>query len=46
MEARTWVGTFVHWYNHEHRHSAFSFVTSAQRHDGEDKVMLAKRNEV
>lgn len=46
MAARTWVGTFVHWYNHEHRHSAIRFVTPAQRHDGEDQALLAKRNAV
>lgn len=46
MKARNWVGNFVHWYNHEHRHSAISFVTPAQRHDGEDKILLTKRSEV
>ena len=46
MDARTWVGTFVQWYNHEHRHSAISFVTPSQRHDGEDKILLAKRSEI
>jgi transposase InsO family protein len=46
MAARTWVGTFVHWYNHGHRHSAIRFVTPAQRHDGEDKALLDKRNAV
>jgi putative transposase len=46
MAARTWVGTFVRWYNHEHRHSAINFVTPAQRHNGEDMALLAKRIEV
>jgi len=46
MDARTWVGTFVQWYNHAHRHSAINFVTPAQRHDGEDKALLAQRIEV
>lgn len=46
MSARTWVGTFVHWYNHEHRHSAINFVTPAQRHNGTDRALLAKRIEV
>ena len=27
--ARRWVGNLVHWYNHEHRHSAIRFVTPA-----------------
>ena len=32
MATRQRVGTFVHWYNEEHRHSAINFVTPAQRH--------------
>jgi putative transposase len=44
--ARAWVGGFVHWYNHEHRHSAVRFVTPAQRHAGQDVALLAKRTEV
>ena len=28
---------FVHWYNHEHRHSGIRYVTPAQRHAGEDQ---------
>jgi len=46
MQARAWVGQFVHWYNHEHRHSAINFVTPAQRHKGEDNTILAKRKAV
>ena len=46
MAARQWVGSFVHWYNEEHRHSAISFVTPAQRHAGLDGALLAKRAEV
>lgn len=46
MAARQWVGSFVHWYNNEHRHSAIGFVTPAQRHDGLDSGLLAKRAEV
>lgn len=42
--ARTWMSRFVHWYNHEHRHSAIRFVTPAQRHDGEDSSLLAERH--
>ena len=30
LAARQWVGTFVQWYNHEHRHSAIGFVTPQQ----------------
>lgn len=43
IEARVWVGGFIQWYNHEHRHSAINFVTPAQRHAGEDYGLLAKR---
>lgn len=43
LEARVWVGGFVQWYNHEHRHSAINFVTPAQRHAGEDHALLKKR---
>ena len=46
MAARQWVGTFVHWYNEEHRHSAINFVTPAQRHAGLDGELLRKRVEV
>lgn len=45
-EARTWVKGFVHSYNEEHRHSKIKFVTPAQRHRGEDKAILLKRNAV
>lgn len=43
LEARVWVGGFVQWYNHKHRHSAINFVTPAQRHAGEDHALLEKR---
>jgi len=46
LAARQWVSTFVDWYNNEHRHSAISFVTPAQRHDGLDAKLLQKRTEV
>lgn len=46
LAARQWVGTFVHWYNEEHRHSAIGFVTPAQRHAGLDAALLRKRVEV
>jgi transposase InsO family protein len=41
--ARDWVQNFVDWYNNKHRHSKINFVTPAQRHRGEDKVILEKR---
>lgn len=46
LAARQWVGGFVHWYNHEHRHSAIRFVTPAQRHAGLDAALLRNRAEV
>ena len=46
LAARTWVQGFVHWYNHEHLHSAIKFVTPEQRHNGEDNGILAKRKQV
>ncbi len=42
-EARAWVEGFVSWYNQEHRHSGIRFVTPAERHDGLDVAILAKR---
>jgi len=41
--ARDWVQNFVEWYNNKHRHSKINFVTPAQRHRGEDKVILEHR---
>ena len=45
-QARTWARKFVHWYNHEHRHSAIRYVSPAQRHVGADVAILARRHEV
>jgi transposase InsO family protein len=42
--ARAWAVGFVHWYNHEHRHSGIRYVTPAQRHAGQDGPMLAERH--
>ncbi len=42
-EARQWVRRFVDWYSHMHRHSGIQFVTPSQRHHGQDKALLAKR---
>lgn len=42
--ARDWVADFVRWYNYEHRHSAIRFVTPAQRHYGQDRELLLKRD--
>ena len=43
LAARQWVTSFVHWYNHEHHHSAIGFVTPAQRHAGLDAALLQHR---
>ena len=45
-EARHWVQRFVTGYNEEHQHSKICFVTPAQRHRGEDRALLAKRDEL
>lgn len=42
--ARAWAASFVHWYNHEHRHSGIRYVTPAQRHSGQDRHILAARH--
>lgn len=45
-DARAWAARFVHWYNHEHRHSGIRYVSPAQRHRGEDTAILAARHEL
>lgn len=42
--ARSWAAGFVRWYNHDHRHSGIRYVSPAQRHAGEDQVILAARH--
>lgn len=42
--ARAWAAQFVHWYNHDHRHSGLRFVTPDQRHGGHDAEVLARRH--
>jgi putative transposase len=42
--ARSWAVSFVHWYNHEHRHSGIRYVSPAQRHAGDDHAILAARH--
>ena len=46
LQARRWVTQLVHWYNHEHRHSAIGFVTPAQRHMQVDQALLDARANV
>jgi transposase InsO family protein len=45
-DARVWVREFIEWYNHHHCHSRIRFVTPAQRHRGDDKMILKKRHDV
>lgn len=45
-EARSWVESFVGWYNEKHRHSGIRYVTPGQRHRGEDGELLARRKSV
>jgi len=45
-QARQWASDFVHWYNHDHRHSGIRYVSPAQRHAGEDHAILQARHEV
>lgn len=37
---------FSRWYNEEHRRSGIRYVTSGQRHRGEDKALLQQRDAV
>jgi transposase InsO family protein len=43
-DARRWVEQFVHWYNHEHLHSAIRYVAPIDRHEGRDAQILAVRH--
>jgi transposase InsO family protein len=43
-QARGWAAHFVHWYNHEHRHSGIGYVSPAQRHAGDDRSILEARH--
>jgi transposase InsO family protein len=46
LQARRWTAELVHWYNHEHRHSAIGFVTPQQRHTQIDIPLLQARDKV
>ncbi len=45
-ETKTWVGSFIEWYNFEHRHSAIRYVTPAERHHGREKQILEGRRRI
>jgi putative transposase len=44
--ARRWVNEFARWYNEEHRHSAIGYVSPAQRHAGQDRLILSRRHQL
>lgn len=44
--ARTWVRTFVAWYNFDHLHSGIGFVTPAACHFGQDQQIFNQRQAV
>ena len=46
LQARRWAHELVHWYNHEHHHSAIRFVTPQQRHERLDEAILNERAKV
>ncbi|WP_456294472.1 IS3 family transposase [Vibrio renipiscarius] len=43
---RSWVESFVIWYNTEHKHSRLNYVTPSERHSGKDAEILRKRAKV
>jgi putative transposase len=43
-DARGWADRFVGWYNYEHRHSGIRYVSPAERHEGQDRDILAQRH--
>jgi len=45
-EARAWGARFLHWSNVEHRHSGIDYVTRAQRHVGDNPVVLTARYKI
>jgi transposase InsO family protein len=44
VQARSWMGGFVPWYNTEHLHSGIQFVTPDDRHNGRDVAILKARH--
>ena len=42
--ARSWAAGFVRWYNVDHCHSGIRYISPAQRHAGDDQVILAARH--
>ncbi len=46
QDARSWVRTFVTWYNHAHRHSGIGLLTPAMVHQGQGEVVRTARQVV
>ena len=45
-EALRWADRFVHWYHHEHLHSALGFITPLDRHEGRADAIFEHRTAV
>lgn len=45
-QARSWMLSFVRWYNEEHRHSGLNFLNPNQRHNGLADQILEQRKQV
>lgn len=46
QDARQHVAPLMHWYNHEHRHSALALLTPADVHHGRADAIVAARQRV
>jgi len=46
VRAQLWVARFVAWYNGTHRHSAIRYVTPDERHQGRERSVLRRRDEL
>jgi putative transposase len=46
QHGRAFGGTFFHWYNHEHYHSALGLLTPASVHYGTANAIIEKRQQV
>jgi len=44
--ARTWMRSFVHWYNHVHYHSGIGYLRPADLHDGNHTTIIEHRQTV
>lgn len=45
-DARAFCRVYFDWYNNDHHHSGIGLVTPAQRHNGTDKIVYEKRQDV